>query len=267
MTPDRYAHLDVAGQSGAGRSGGASAIRADPRRWMALIVVLIAGFMDLLNVTIKEISVKLTVFGPTGGTGEQILRQALQAGHRVTAMARRPEAITITHPNLSVIQADVLNPASHGAGMDATDAVLSALGTQAMRQPTTVYSQGTAAILTAMARNGVTRFVGISAIPLTPNAEKSLLERRVVHPLLHHFFGGGYDDMRRMERLLADSQVIWTIFRPARLTNGPKTDHYRTACDGRLSRAWSISRADLAEAMLAAVNDTALYRFAVSVAK
>jgi putative NADH-flavin reductase len=78
---------------------------------MALIVVLIAGFMDLLNATIKEISMKLTVFGPTGGTGEQILRQALQAGHRVTAMARRPEAIAIAHPNLSVIQADVLNPA------------------------------------------------------------------------------------------------------------------------------------------------------------
>lgn len=210
---------------------------------------------------------KLTVFGPTGGTGEQILRQALEAGHHVTAIARRPEAITITHPNMSVVHADVLDPAWHGAGMDATGVVLSALGTQAMRQPTTVYSHGTGAILAAMARNDVTRFVGISAIPLTPNAEKSLLECRVVHPLLHHFFGGGYDDMRQMERLLADSQVTWTIFRPARLTNGPKTDRYRTACDRRLPRAWSICRADLASAMLAAVNDTTLYRCAVAIAK
>ena len=210
---------------------------------------------------------KLTVFGPTGGTGEQILRQALAAGHHVTAIARRPETVAIAHPNLSVIQANVLDRAWRGAGIDATDAVVSALGTQAMRQPATVYSQGTAAIIAAMARNDVTRFVGISAIPLTPNAEKSLLERHAIHPLLQRFFGGGYDDMRRMERLLADSQVTWTIFRPARLTDGPKIGRYRTACDRRLPRAWSISRADLASAMLAAVNDTALYRCAVAIAK
>jgi uncharacterized protein YbjT (DUF2867 family) len=37
---------------------------------------------------------KLTVFGPTGSTGEQIVRQALAAGHEVTAVARRPEAIS-----------------------------------------------------------------------------------------------------------------------------------------------------------------------------
>lgn len=210
---------------------------------------------------------KLTVFGPTGGTGRQIISQALAADHHVTAVARRPQAIAITHPNLTVVEADVLDPAWHGAGIDEAGAVLSALGTRAMRQPTTVYSQGTAAIITAMARKGVTRFVGVSAIPLTPNAEKSLLERNVVHPLLHHFFGGGYDDMRRMELLLADSQIIWTIFRPARLTDGLKADRYRTACGHRLPRAWSISRADLASAMLAAVTHTTFYRCAVAIAK
>lgn len=210
---------------------------------------------------------KLTVFGATGGTGEQVVRQALAAGHHVTAIARRPQAIAVTHPNLSVVQGDVLDPAWHGAGIDAAGAVLSALGTHAMRQPTTVYSQGTAAIITAMARSGVARFVGVSAIPLTPGTEKSPLERRVVHPLLHRFFGGGYDDMRQMERLLADSQVTWTIFRPARLTNGPRTARYRTAHDRRLPRAWSISRADLASAMLAALNDTTLYRRTIAIAK
>jgi len=210
---------------------------------------------------------KLTVFGPTGGTGAQIVCQALAADHHVTAIARRARAVGITHPNLSVVEADVLDPAWHGKGIDGADAVLSALGTQAMRQATTIYSQGTTAIITAMARNDVTRFVGISAIPLTPNRDKSLLERHVVHPLLHHFFGGGYDDMRRMERILADSQITWTIFRPARLTDGPRTGRYRTAYDVRLPRAWSISRADLASAMLAAINDTTLYQRAVAIAK
>lgn len=209
---------------------------------------------------------KLTVFGPTGGTGNLIVRQALAANHHVTAVARHPETIGITHPNLSVIEADVLDPAWQATGLDGSGAVLSALGTRAMGKPTTVYSQGTAAVIAVMVRNAVTRFVGISAIPLTPDSEKSALERRIVHPLLHRFFGGGYDDMRRMERLLADSQIAWTVFRPARLTNGPKTGRYRTARDRSLRHAWSISRADLASAMLAAVNDTTLYRRAVAIA-
>jgi putative NADH-flavin reductase len=210
---------------------------------------------------------KLTVFGPTGGTGEQIVHQALTAGHHVTAVARHPQALAVTHPNLSVIQADVLDPAWHGTGISGSGAVLSALGTRAMRQATTVYSQGTTAVIAAMARDGATRFVGISAIPLTPTPEKSLLERHIVHPLLHYFFGGGYDDMRRMEELLSGSQINWTVFRPARLTSRPKTGRYRTAYDRQLPHAWSISRADLASAMLAAIDDTTLYRRTVAIAK
>jgi putative NADH-flavin reductase len=210
---------------------------------------------------------KLTVFGATGGTGRQLIRQALTAGHRVTAIARHPEAITITHPEPAILPGDVLNPSWPGAGMDGADAVLSALGARPMRPPTTTYSRGTAAVIAAMTTAGIGRLVTVSAAPLVPDSCKSLLERRVVHPLLYRFFGGGYEDMRQMERLLAESPIDWTVFRPARLTNGPKTSHYRTAIGRPLGHAWSISRANLAEAMLAAVNDPATYHRAVTIAK
>lgn len=210
---------------------------------------------------------KLTVFGATGGTGQQLIRQALAAGHRVTAVARHPEAITITDPELAILPGGVLNPSWPGAGIDGADAVLSALGARPMRPPVTVYSQGTAAIINAMTAAGVSRLVTVSAIPLVPPSCKSPLERRVIHPLLYRFFGGGYEDMREMERLLAESSADWTVFRPARLTSGPKTGHYRTAIDRPLGHAWSISRPDLAGAMLAAVNDPATYHHAVTIAR
>jgi putative NADH-flavin reductase len=209
---------------------------------------------------------KLTVFGATGGTGEQLVRQALAAGHDVIAVVRHPEAVTITGPNLTVIAGDVVDPSWPGTGLEGVSAVLSALGSRPF-QHTTVYSQGTPAILAAMTRAGVSRLVGVSASPLVPEASKSLLERRVVHPLLGLFFGDSYADMRKMETVLADSQVDWTLFRPPRLTNGPHTGRYRTAVGARLPRARSISRADLADAMLAAIDDPAVYRQAVSIAK
>lgn len=210
---------------------------------------------------------KLTVFGATGGTGAQLLVQALAAGHRVTAIARHPESIAISDPNLTVIRADVLGSSSLEEGIQGADAVLSALGARAARTPTTVYSRGTAAIIMAMNAAGVTRLVAISAGPVAPAAHKSAVERRVVHPLLYRFFGGGYDDMARMEQLLDGSAINWTVFRAPRLTNDPHTGRFRTAVDRRLPHAFSISRADLADAMLAAIDNAALYRHAVAIAK
>ena len=209
---------------------------------------------------------KLTVFGPTGPTGEQIVRQALASGHQVTAMARRPEAVAPTGQRLRVVYGDVLNPSSVRDGVAGADAVLSALGSRQMNRPTTVYSAGTAAVLAAMRETDVRRFVGVSAVPVGPEDQKSALERYLVHPLLHLFFGGGYDDMRRMEEVLAASDRDWTVFRPPYLTNGASTGRYRIAVDSPLSRARSVSRADLAAAMLAAANDPALVGHAVTIA-
>lgn len=210
---------------------------------------------------------RLTVFGATGATGAELVRQALASGHHVEAVARRPDAIAITHPHLTVSRADVLDPAWSVNQVKGADAVLSALGSRVMKQHTTVYSQGVAAIIAAMRHHGVRRFVGISAIPVGLEAHQSMLERRLMYPLLHRFFGGGYDDMRRMEQLLADSGLDWTLFRPPALTNGRRTERYRTAIDRRLPRAWSVSRSDLAHAMLAALDDTTVYRRAVAIAR
>jgi len=52
----------------------------------------------------------------------------------------------------------------------------------------------------------------------------------------------------------------------AYLTNADPTGRYRLAVDAPLSRAWTISRADLAAAMLAAVPDSTMVGHAVSIA-
>jgi putative NADH-flavin reductase len=198
---------------------------------------------------------KLTVFGPTGGTGTELLHQALAAGHEVTAVARRPEAIRTEHARLRVVDGDVFDSASLREPLAGVEAVVSALGSREGNRPTTVYSAGTAAILTAMREEGVRRFVGLSAAPIAPDEHKTLVERRVLTPVLYRFFGGGYDDMHRMETLLTESDRDWTVFRPPRLTNKPRSGQYRTAVDAPLRAGRSLPRADLAAGMLDVIND------------
>ncbi|MGH3932037.1 MAG: NAD(P)H-binding protein [Pseudonocardiaceae bacterium] len=78
----------------------------------------------------------LTVFGGTGGTGEQVIRAALDAGHTVTAPARDPSKIRMSHERLRTVRADVLDAPSLASTLDGADAVVSALGVPGGKEPT-----------------------------------------------------------------------------------------------------------------------------------
>jgi putative NADH-flavin reductase len=212
-------------------------------------------------------AVRLSVLGATGGTGQQIIAQAVEAGHHVVAVARRPQAVGAPGPRLTIVSGDVLDPAWRGSGIEGADAVLSALGARTGRAPTNLYSASTAAVLDAMTAHGARRLVCVSATPVGPADQQAWLDRRVAHPILSRLFGGLYADMRRMEEVLAASDADWTVFRPPRLTDGPATGRYRTAVGTQLARAWTLARADLAAAMLAAVTDSSLIGKAVTIAR
>ncbi len=127
---------------------------------------------------------QLTIFGGTGGTGEQLIHAALDAGHTVTAPARDPTKIRASHQQLRAIRANVLDPPSLTGTVDGADAVVSALGAPRGKEPTTVYSVGVANILDAMRRAGVRRFIGVSALPVTPRrGRRSGAIRRLPHPV------------------------------------------------------------------------------------
>ncbi len=207
----------------------------------------------------------IAVFGTTGGTGRLLVRVALERGHSVTAAARDPARVPATHERLTVRRGDVLDHDSVTAVVHGTDAVISAIGAGAGRAPTTVYSAGVANILDAMRTANARRFVGISAAPVATRCDATLLERLVLFPMLHQFFGGGYRDMRRMEELLRGSEAEWTVVRPPMLTDKPATGRYRTA-PNHLRGGRRITRGDLATAMLDLLDDPLALRAAIGVA-
>lgn len=196
---------------------------------------------------------RLTVFGATGGTGQQLVRQALAAGNEVVAVVRDPARLPVPDgPGLRVVQAGITDRAAIVPAVEHADAVVSALGPRG-RGPTTVCSDAAASILTAMAKTGVTRLAAVSAAGAFADPADGLLIRLVVKPLLQRVFREGYADVALMEDRIRASGTSWTIVRAPRLTSGPHRGRYRTAIDAQAGR--SISRADLADAILAAVAD------------
>jgi putative NADH-flavin reductase len=99
-----------------------------------------------------------------------------------------------------------------------------------------------------------------------PHQDDWFVTRRVVWPLISRILRPVYADLREMEDDLSLSDTEWTAVRPPRLVNREVTGRYRTAVGENLPRAGTISRADVAHAMLAMINNPTTYRRAVGVA-
>jgi putative NADH-flavin reductase len=207
-------------------------------------------------LTHLEDVMRLTIFGASGKTGRHLVEQALEAGHTVTAVVRDPARLPLRHDRLQVVKADVLDPAAIGPAVAGVDAVVSALGPRSYRQASSIISAGTASILQAMRAAGTSRVVVVSAAPVASDDHGTTLPYRLlVGPMLRALLRRGYADMAVMEDTTRRSGSDWTILRPPRLTNGPRTGTWRQAKDANLRRGYRLSRADLAEAILASLDD------------
>ena len=197
---------------------------------------------------------RILIIGATGGTGRQLVRQALEQGHQVTAFVRKPEKLKIAHPSLRVTRGDVLDYASVESAMQGQDAVLSALGHKHLLGPTKILSEGTANILRAMKTFRVPRFICESSLGVGSAVGRLGLPATLGFvPLVLPFY---FWDRVRQEKLLEDSNVDWVIVRPAMLTNGSRSGRYRYGSDVG-SYIWPnrISRADVADFMLNQLKD------------
>ncbi|WP_405795761.1 NAD(P)-dependent oxidoreductase [Streptomyces sp. NBC_01506] len=209
---------------------------------------------------------KLTVFGATGGIGQEIVRQGLAAGHQVTAVVRDPARFTVTGDGLEVFTAAAFDdPQKLRPAVAGRDAVLSGIGPSS-RKLAGIAEPVTRSILRAMDAEGVRRVVVVSAAPLGPVPRDEPLVGKLALGVVKVVLRPVYDDLGRMEQELARSGADWTAARPPQLVDKPLTGVYRTVIDGNPRAGRKIGRADVAHAMLAMVDDPAVVRHGVGVA-
>lgn len=68
----------------------------------------------------------IVLIGASGFVGSAILNEALNRGHKVTAVVLHPEKISVTSPDLSVVKADATDPDTLAGIARGKDAVISA---------------------------------------------------------------------------------------------------------------------------------------------
>lgn len=195
---------------------------------------------------------KIAVFGSTGKTGMQVVRQALDSGYEVKAFVRNPEKMTIQDQKLVVVKGDIVDAKTVDKAVEGVDAVLVALGPK----PDNVLAEGTGNIISAMKKHGITRLVVESSYPMSGSPEGmeflkalGMTEEQIAgsRPMI--------DDKINQEREVQESGLDWTIVRPLMLTDGERTGNYRVGEELEVKPGDNVSRADVADFMLKALDD------------
>ncbi len=210
-------------------------------------------------------TMNILIIGATGGTGRELVAQALAQGHSVTAFARNPAKIRLTHERLVVTRGDVLDYATVEQAVKGKDAVLCALGHKRWFVPMKILSEGTRNILRAMEEYSVRRFVCETSLGVGDSAGRlGLYYTLFVIPVIVFFY---FRDKGRQEQLIRKSNLDWTIVRPGQLTNGKRRGTYRHGEKiGGYITTVRISRADVADFMLKQITDETYIRKSPGVA-
>ena len=196
---------------------------------------------------------KLIIFGSTGSTGRQVVTQALEQGHDVTAFARSPEKLDQKHERLQVIKGDVLDFASVERAIHGQDVVLCTLGLGPMDK-SNLRANGTKNIIRAMEKTGVKRFICQSSDGVGDS--KHTLPFFMKYLIVPFMLRRAFADHEIQENYIKESQLDWIIVRPVALTDGEHTGTYQRGytADNK-TVTFKISRADTADFMLKQLAD------------
>ena len=193
---------------------------------------------------------KVLLIGATGGTGQLILPLLLEAGHEVTALARKPSAIALRNPKLRIVEGEARDAASIERAVAGQDAVISAFGPRSFGK-SDLQETFLRNLVAAMEKQGVKRLVNLSAWGSRESIRHSRLPLKIIRAtLLRHV----YADKERGEAWVDASPLDYTHVRPGRLLNSKARGGVRASMDGAGMQN-KMTRADLAAFMVAQLTD------------
>lgn len=201
---------------------------------------------------------RLLVLGASGGCGRWLVELALKRGHAVRAVVR-PETPFNVNGAVDVLRGSALDEHLLERAVTDCDAVASALGIKRasprnpwsrITSPPDLTTRVARTLVHLLPRHGIERVAAISAAGVGESAEAA-------HPLirwmiLHSNMKIAYEDLERMEAVLAASDLDWLAVRPTTLIEGPPSTR---ACEvERYNLLSRITRGDVAAWMIDAIE-------------
>ena len=196
---------------------------------------------------------KLVIFGATGSIGMEVVEQALAAGHTITAFVRNPAKLNLQHPQLNIFRGDVMDLTAVEKAVIGHDAAICVLGS-GKKLTGKVRSQGTKNIIQALEKAGIKRFICQSTLGIGDSWEN--LNFYWKYLMFGFILRKIFADHQIQEKYVEDSNLDWTIIRPAAFIAGNRTGKYRHGFPSSdRNSSLTISRPDVADFILQQLTD------------
>ena len=200
---------------------------------------------------------KVLILGSTGRTGQQLVKQALEQNHDVTAFARDPSRLVLRHEKLKVIEGNALDKNRLLQVLQGKDAVLSALGMGKSLKSNDLISNAVSILIPAMNSANVRRLIFLSAFGVGETfSQANWLQKIIFKTFLRNI----YADKAKAEELIHRSNLEWTLVYPVLLTDAPGKGQYIAGEKFQMKGMPKVSRADVAAFMLRLLTDNAFIR-------
>lgn len=191
---------------------------------------------------------KIIVFGANGRTGQKVIEQAINKGMEVTAFARSADSIKLKSDKLSVVIGQATIYEDVKKAIVGHDVVISCIGGPGAK-PSTTITDITNNIVNAMNETGVKRIAQVASAGIHGELKGvigKIISLMLKNPLKDH--KGAYEKLQ-------EGGVDYTLARPMSLTEGIFTGVYRETEEGVPHGAKNISRSDVANFLLKAIED------------
>jgi putative NADH-flavin reductase len=202
----------------------------------------------------------LAIFGATGGTGLQVVEQAVAAGHHISVLARDPNKLGDLQTKLNVVIGNVLEPKDVAKALEQAEAVICSLGTTG-GNPKDIVSAGTKNIIEGMKSKGIKRLIVVTSLGVGDSKDQVPFAFKM---LMNTVLKNVMADKNVQEELVRQSGLEYTIVRPGGLSNGAKTGNYKVGTEKTI-KAGQVSRADVAEFILKEISSRKFLHQAVAI--
>lgn len=210
---------------------------------------------------------KVILFGATGFSGQGILEEALKQGHEVTILVRDASKIAIKHKNLTLVEGNVLDTQIVASVLHHQEAVIQCLGVggKGDGKPSTFISDATKVIVDEMQKQNIKRLIAMSNVGAGNSiAFQPWFFTKIILPYFMKWLKVIIEDKNRMEPIIMNSNLDWTIVRCPNIVDKPAKGTCNAILDGKGLKL-SITLPDLSKFMVDQLKQTAFIKQAPSV--
>jgi uncharacterized protein YbjT (DUF2867 family) len=222
-------------------------------------VLLRGAAVRARGFALRSRSMRIVIFGVTGGSGRAVAQVALARGHRVVGYLRNPEKLGAEKPAFDVVVGGAFDVDAIRRALAGADAAVFAYGMSGDRS-VPLYSEGTAAVAGAMAALGIGRLIVISEASYDAHVRDAGLTKRLASGVFRLFAPKVIRERRAQDRVIAESGLDWTVIRPGLLTDRPPRDPQPPAREPRHGLGPVVSRQQLAEVIVDSLADRSTFR-------